>query len=56
MQSSSLVEVEVAVGVEVGVGGGRGLSWAYFFGRVVGVGRWVGGDLESKAYLNSSCS
>ena len=42
------MEVEVGAGV-----GGEGWAWAYFFGRVDGVG-WVVGDLGSKANLNST--
>ena len=68
MSSSSLVKVEVEVGVEVGVGvevevgvevGGSGFGLGLLFrsgGWVEWVGRWVVGDLESKANLNSSCS
>ena len=61
MPSSSLVEVEVEVWVEIEFRVEvevrvRGWGWTYFFGGVGGVSRWVVGELESKANLNSSCS
>ena len=52
MPSSSLVEVEAEVGVEVEVGVGE---VRVEVGHTFSVG-WVGGDLETKANLNSSCN
>ena len=54
MPSSSLVELElevwVGVGVEVGVGAWVKMQFSFLTFSV----RWVGGEMEIKAYLSQS--
>ena len=48
--------VEVGVEVLVLVGVALGKIWVLAYFSVGWVGGWVGGDLESKANPNTSCS